>query len=465
MTHHDIRSLRARYRVRIGSTAPSQSVAYMNLYQQLSQNHPVFLKQFVQYLDIPPDEKNELIQSVDLVAQQGSTIQQQEQLIKMLQNTIKNISKENLDLEKRHKVDRFEGMLVKKMAKMEANLSKMMGDLKFKGEKEIQDAKNKIKKSDSSDNNERRFVSMSKQPEMVEVQDDNQALDILGMGDSSSKEPEKPVQPSEPPAAIQQPQEGAVEPQTPQEPPKEDKMSWEDRAKSWQSNFTKTQQELQNTQKELEVLKQQTELFRTVALRNNQPQQYQPPQQVQAPETVEEQEPQLTNYVSDPEYVNVTDPNYQRYVRDVSAFHSRRAATEAINQYQKTQKTQTKREVALTRAKRLANRFPEYRDPFTGEPDLVKIQQDLFADNDDPDEWVRYAEFRKGVKSQQANGKSPQVAPNNADVVDQMNKAASVPSSVVSGTPANNETIEPDDDDKEMTKLFGKSWVPVSVFR
>jgi hypothetical protein len=152
MTHHDIRSLRARYRVRIGSTAPSQSVAYMNLYQQLSQNHPVFLKQFVQYLDIPPDEKNELIQSVDLVAQQGSTIQQQEQLIKMLQKTISNISKENLDLEKRHKVDRFEGMLIKKMAKIEANLAKMTNDLKFKGEKEIQDAKNKIKKSDSSDN-------------------------------------------------------------------------------------------------------------------------------------------------------------------------------------------------------------------------------------------------------------------------------------------------------------------------
>jgi hypothetical protein len=308
---------------------------------------------------------------------------------------------------------------------------------------------------------------MSKDPKMVDVEDENKALDILGMGDSSQeKQSQDPVQPTEP-IVNTQPQGTPVESKPPQEPPKEETMSWEDRAKSWQSNFSRTQQELQNTTKELEVLKQQNELFRAVVMRN-QPQQQgqtQHNQPVQHVNRVQEQEPQLTEYVNDPEYINVSDPNYQRYMRDVSAFHSKRAANEVITNYQETQKQQTKREVALKRAHRLAAKFPEYKDPFTGEPDLVKIQQDLFTDNNDPDEWVRYAEFRKGINNQKTATNTPQVSQNSNDVIEQMNKAASVPNSVVSGTPANNENIEPDDQDKEMTKIFGSSWVPVSVFK
>lgn len=155
---HDIRELRARYRVRMGSTAPSQSLAYMNMYNQLSQKYPVFLKSLVQYLDIPADEKRELIQAVDIVGRQQSTIKEQEEFIKILQRTVQNLQARDVEHEKEHKIDRMLIQVEKEMAKLRADTDSIKKDFEVKNEKqllqqekkEIQNRKQATSKEESS---------------------------------------------------------------------------------------------------------------------------------------------------------------------------------------------------------------------------------------------------------------------------------------------------------------------------
>jgi hypothetical protein len=140
---HDIRSLKAKYRIKMGSTAPSQTVAYMNLYNQLSQQYPVFLKYFVQYLDIPGDEKRELIQAVDVVGRQEATIEEQQQAIEVLQKMIRQLSAKEVEHEKQHKLDRYEMQLVKKVSAMGADIKKLKTDFEGRLKDVEREAKDK----------------------------------------------------------------------------------------------------------------------------------------------------------------------------------------------------------------------------------------------------------------------------------------------------------------------------------
>jgi hypothetical protein len=136
----------------MGSTAPSQSIAYMSLYQQLAQQYPVFLKQFVTYLDIPADEKRELTQAVDIVGQQKATIEQQQQAIQVMQKMIQRLNNQDVEHEKQHKVDRAEMQIVKKISKLEAQIGKITNDLEVQQKKKLMDVERKLNnKSDSSD--------------------------------------------------------------------------------------------------------------------------------------------------------------------------------------------------------------------------------------------------------------------------------------------------------------------------
>jgi len=88
---NDISKVRAKFRIRMGSTMPSQSIAYMNLYEKLAAVNPIFLKYMIQYL--PVKEKEQLEKELDLVGklnQQNEELQAQLNTISgMLQNALR----------------------------------------------------------------------------------------------------------------------------------------------------------------------------------------------------------------------------------------------------------------------------------------------------------------------------------------------------------------------------------------
>jgi len=90
----DITKIRAKFRIRIGSTLPAQSVAYMNFYKELAQTHPQFLKYLVEYL--PVKEKDELSKELDMIPQLQEALEAKTQegntMAGMLQNTLRQLS-------------------------------------------------------------------------------------------------------------------------------------------------------------------------------------------------------------------------------------------------------------------------------------------------------------------------------------------------------------------------------------
>jgi len=90
-TMNDISKVRAKFRIRMGSTMPANSVAHMKLYQELAAINPIFLKKLVEYL--PLKDKAETIKEIDALQQAQQKLQEQEQTLNttsgMLQNSLR----------------------------------------------------------------------------------------------------------------------------------------------------------------------------------------------------------------------------------------------------------------------------------------------------------------------------------------------------------------------------------------
>ena len=95
---NDITKLRVKFRIRMGSTMPSQSVAYLSLYEKLAAINPLFMKYMVEYLPIKDKEK--LIKELDIVAKLTEQTQQQQQELNtisgMLQNSLRQQSESEI---------------------------------------------------------------------------------------------------------------------------------------------------------------------------------------------------------------------------------------------------------------------------------------------------------------------------------------------------------------------------------
>ena len=91
---NDITKIRARFRIRMGSTMPAQSVAYMNLYEKLAALNPLFLKYLVEYL--PLKEKDKLVKELDLIPKLSEQIEQKDSELNtvagMLQNALRQMA-------------------------------------------------------------------------------------------------------------------------------------------------------------------------------------------------------------------------------------------------------------------------------------------------------------------------------------------------------------------------------------
>jgi len=104
LSHNNIKELKARYRIKLGSTTPAPTQQYLQLYAEMAKQYPVFLKFMVQYMDINPNEKAELMEALDITKQQEFKIEQLSSHLQTISKAMQNVMAENLELEKEHKV-------------------------------------------------------------------------------------------------------------------------------------------------------------------------------------------------------------------------------------------------------------------------------------------------------------------------------------------------------------------------
>ena len=120
MSTNNIKDLKTRFRIKLGSTAPAPTQQYLQIFQQMAQQYPVFLKFMIKYMDIEPSEKAELMESVDILKQQQVQMQQLEGSLQAVSKALKTEMAKNIEMEKGHKVDqasiRLEKILMKEKA-------------------------------------------------------------------------------------------------------------------------------------------------------------------------------------------------------------------------------------------------------------------------------------------------------------------------------------------------------------
>ena len=126
----DISKVRARFRIRMGSTMPAQSVAYMNLYEKLAAINPLFMKYLVEYL--PVREKDKLVQELDLVMKLSQQVQQQEEQLNTVSGMLQNAIRQQSEMELRSDAEKTKIELDKIIAQQQIVLKEMKSEQKIR---------------------------------------------------------------------------------------------------------------------------------------------------------------------------------------------------------------------------------------------------------------------------------------------------------------------------------------------
>lgn len=115
---NDVTELRAKYRIVTGSTFPTNTIAKLALFKELSGLNPVFLKYMVDFLpDLREKDKQAIIAEIDIVPKLQAQIAQYEQALQTTTQEL-NHSKKRVELaEKRMAVQRVEHSADKSAAK------------------------------------------------------------------------------------------------------------------------------------------------------------------------------------------------------------------------------------------------------------------------------------------------------------------------------------------------------------
>ena len=142
---NDIRNVRARFRIRTGSTLPTQSVAFLNIYERLAAINPVFLKHLVEYL--PVKEKEELIKELDAVAQLTEQNQKLQQDLNTISGMLQNALRQQAESEIRQDVREASLELEKILADQRIITKEMKSDQKL-AKKELSSQQKEKKKSE-----------------------------------------------------------------------------------------------------------------------------------------------------------------------------------------------------------------------------------------------------------------------------------------------------------------------------
>jgi len=94
-------NMKARFRIRAGSTMPSQTVSELGIMQSLAQLNPALIGAVIDRMPGLRDaDKNELKQTIDLVSQLQQQNEQKDQVVDVLQQQMQHLQESNLALQK-----------------------------------------------------------------------------------------------------------------------------------------------------------------------------------------------------------------------------------------------------------------------------------------------------------------------------------------------------------------------------
>jgi hypothetical protein len=125
----DITKVRAKFRIRMGSTMPSQSIAYMNLYEKLAAVNPIFLKYMIEYL--PIKEKDKIVKELDLVAKYQADLQQKEQQLNTISGMLQNALRQNVEGEIRRDAEKAQVAIDKLKAEFQIAIKEAKSEQKM----------------------------------------------------------------------------------------------------------------------------------------------------------------------------------------------------------------------------------------------------------------------------------------------------------------------------------------------
>lgn len=115
-TLNDVTEIHARYRVKVGSTLPTNSMAKLALLKELVGINPAFLPELIDHLPGMRDgDKEALKEKVDVVPKMKGQIEQLSNVVKQLQSDLKALNKKNIEAAKKLLEKEYEIKLVKEL--------------------------------------------------------------------------------------------------------------------------------------------------------------------------------------------------------------------------------------------------------------------------------------------------------------------------------------------------------------
>lgn len=121
----DVTKLHARYRVKAGSTLPTNSIAKLQLFKDLAATNPVFIEYLIDYLpELRDSEKNELKQKLAIIPKLQGQNEQQIQAITQLKQQLEELTRKELELRKVIEVEKTKTALAKQVGSAKVSLEK-----------------------------------------------------------------------------------------------------------------------------------------------------------------------------------------------------------------------------------------------------------------------------------------------------------------------------------------------------
>lgn len=118
-TINDLSSIKANYRIRLGSTLPSQTVFELQVMQQLAQAQPALLMNVIDRMPgIRKAEKDEIRQTLDQVFQLSQANSQKEQVIQAMQKQMNSMQEMIAAMQREKAVAKVEPMIAEWVADM-----------------------------------------------------------------------------------------------------------------------------------------------------------------------------------------------------------------------------------------------------------------------------------------------------------------------------------------------------------
>lgn len=129
-SQNNINTIKARFRIRSGSTMPSMATAHMMLYGELAKNDPYWRQYLVDYL--PVKEKDQIKKELSLVNQVGNENEQLKQAVTVMQAEMQRMYQEIQANDKQIELEKFRTKINAELERFKADLEVIKAQKKYK---------------------------------------------------------------------------------------------------------------------------------------------------------------------------------------------------------------------------------------------------------------------------------------------------------------------------------------------